>query len=303
MFISGGSLFAGEKFPPPVCMYVITEDAEEIKFSYPSRLFFDPVKEETYLIESGHSRILIYTSDFFPVFTLDKTRGVLNPICLAVDPKGYLFLGQSKGDSHLQARISVFNPCLRLKRNIFFTGFEGAEEFVPNNLALDKAGRIYVAGISHIGIVIFDREGNYLSSIKPEDEFAGKKKQVTICDVEIGRNGKIYLLSEERGRIYIYNQNKELIIKFGEKGGSSGKLSRPRGLALDARKNRVYVIDYMRHAANVYNAETGEYIFEFGGKGWGKGWFQFPMDICTNAAGNVIVADTFNQRVQVLEVK
>ena len=39
--------------------------------------------------------------------------------------------------------------------------------------------------------------------------------------------------------------------------------------------------------------------FEFGGKGWARGWFQYPNDIAVDTLGNVLVADTFNNRVQV----
>jgi len=292
-----------EKFLPPQCIHIIQEDGEGRKFSFPSRLFYEPVKDEIYLIESGHSRILIYTSDFFPIFTLDKDNGILNPVCLSVDPEGYLFVGQSRSSAYPQARISVFNPCLKWKRDIHFAGFEGAEEFMPRNISLDEGGRIYLAGSNNIGIVILDQKGKYLASLKPEDEFMGIKKKVTIYDVEIDIKGNIYLLSEEAGRVYVYDKNWKFLIKFGEKGGSSAKLSRPRGLEVDSIKNRAYVIDYMRHTANVYNAETGKYLFEFGGRGWGKGWFQFPTDICVDKKGNVLVADTFNDRVQVLEMR
>ena len=71
---------------------------------------------------------------------------------------------------------------------------------------------------------------------------------------------------------------------------------------MDKRNGRIYIIDYMRHTSSVYE-KGGGYLFEFGGKGWGRGWFQFPSDICVDGSGNVLIADTFNHRVQVLEVK
>ncbi|MDY6844954.1 MAG: NHL repeat-containing protein, partial [Thermodesulfobacteriota bacterium] len=246
---------------------------------------------------------LIYTSDFFPLFTLNKDDGILSPTCMTLDPEGYLFVGQSTSYNHPRARISIFNPCLKWKKDIHFEGFEGAEKFVPKNIALDKEGKIYVAGTNHVGIIILDKQSGFLSSIKPVDEFMGTKTKVTIVDVEIDRNGKIYLLSEERGRVYVYDTRGEFLFKFGEKGGSSGKLSRPRGITVDTLRDAIYIIDYMRHAANVYSATSGEFLFEFGGKGWGKGWFQFPSDICVNREGQVLVADTFNDRIQVFELK
>ncbi len=43
-------------------------------------------------------------------------------------------------------------------------------------------------------------------------------------------------------------------------------------------------------------------MHEFGGMGTGPGWFQFPVGLGLNKEGNLIVADLFNQRVQILDV-
>ncbi len=289
------SLPAGEKAVIPKCIHIIRGDEENKKLSYPSSVFFEPVKKEIYLVDSGHGRIIIYTSDYFPLYTLDKDDGVTAPTCVTVDSRGYLFIGQSGVGKNSRARISVFNPCLKWKYNIYFKGFEGSDKFVPKNIALDdNEGHIFLAGTSHKGLVIFDKKGKYIYSFLEVNDF--------IRDVEVDKEGNIYLLNEGAGRIYVYNKDSELIVKFGQKGGGSGKLSRPHGLSVDIQKSRVYVIDYMRHTANVYDIK-GEFLFEFGGKGWAKGWFQHPTDICVGGAGYVLVADTFNNRVQVLEVQ
>ena len=62
----------------------------------------------------------------------------------------------------------------------------------------------------------------------------------------------------------------------------------------------MYVVDYMRHTVNVYDKD-GKYLFEFGGLGWGEGWFQYPKDIAIDSQGRIFVADTFNDRVDVFK--
>lgn len=283
------------------CLYIIREDYNGLNLSYPSRLFFDSVKKEIYITDSGHNRILVYTYDFYPLLCIDKSDGIESPMGLAVDPEGYIFVAQSSGSKQKRARISVLSPSLRWKKDIFFEGFENSDGFSPKNIAISKVGRIYVAGSSFYGVVVLNKDGAFSHLLNPVDRLGkGEEQKATICDVEIDASGRIYLLSEDMGRIYVYDDKENFLFKFGQKGGGSGKLSRPRGITLDDRNRMIYVIDYMRHTANAYS-EDGRFLFGFGGKGWGKGWFQYPSDITTDDSGNVLVADTFNQRVQVLK--
>ncbi|HID31368.1 MAG TPA: hypothetical protein EYP19_15395 [Desulfobacterales bacterium] len=195
------------------------------------------------------------------------------------------------------------NPCLRWKKDIFFEGFAGADNFNPSNIAINDKGHLYVAGTACRGAAVLDKDGRFSHLLTPTDKLGNRPVQkATICDVEIGNRGHIYLLSEDMGRIYVYDPQERLLFKFGQKGGSYGKLSRPRGMVIDSRKKRIYVTDYMRHAASAYS-EDGRFLFEFGGKGWAKGWFQYPSDIAVDTLGNVVVADTFNHRVQVLSIE
>jgi DNA-binding beta-propeller fold protein YncE len=92
------------------------------------------------------------------------------------------------------------------------------------------------------------------------------------------------------------------LFSFGQKGGSSGKASRPRGLALDQNRQLIYVVDYMRHTILVYSFD-GNYLTEFGGLGYSEGWFYYPNDIAVDDQGRSIIADYFNHRVQILEMQ
>jgi DNA-binding beta-propeller fold protein YncE len=297
----GGADQAGPK--KITCLSIIWEDYQGKKLSYPSKLFVDSVMKEIYVTDSGHGRILVYTHDFYPLLCIDESDGIESPIGLAVDPEGYLFVAQSSGLKQKRARISVLSPSLKWKKDIFFEGVEGSDNFNPKNIAISKAGRLYVAGSNFCGVVVLNKDGTFSHLLSPVDSLGkGEEQKATICDVEIDSSGRIYLLSEDMGRVYVYDDKENFLFKFGTKGGSSGKLSRPRGLAVDDLSKRIYLIDYMRHTANAYS-EDGRFLFEFGGRGWGKGWFQYPCDIAVDTSGNVLIADTFNQRVQVLKIE
>ncbi|MCK5507658.1 MAG: SH3 domain-containing protein [Desulfobacterales bacterium] len=285
------------------CLQIINEDYEGLKLSYPGNVLVDSVKKEIYVVDSGNNRILIYTNDFYPLSSINKTYGINSPVGIAIDSEGYLFIAQSQGKGNKKGRISVLNPSLGWKKDIYFKGFEGADNFAPNDIAISSMGHIYVTGNSYRGVVVMNKEGIFSHVLTPVDSFGkSSEEKATIRDVEIDNQGNIYLLSEDMGRIYVYDSQERYLFKFGQKGGSSGKLSRPRGIAVDGGRKRIYVIDYMRHTANAYS-DDGQFLFEFGGKGWGKGWFNYPADIAVDTLGNVLVVDTFNNRVQVLKIQ
>ncbi|MBI5407779.1 MAG: SMP-30/gluconolactonase/LRE family protein [Nitrospirae bacterium] len=266
---------------------------DDDKLSFPSFVFAEPVMEEIYIIDSK-GRIVIYTSDLYPLYSFGKNIGIQSPQGLTVDAEGNLYVTQAETQDIPRPRISVFNACMKWVRDIYIEGFEGADSFIPYRLTLDKKGHIYVAGTYFPGVVVLDDKGKFTDMISPEEE--GRK--VKVNNVAMDKAGKIYLVSEEAGKVYVYNENKKLLFKFGEKGGSTGKLSRPRAVGIDNRNGRLYVVDYMRHTISAYDGE-GAYLFEFGGMGWSEGWFQYPNDIFIDKDGKIFVADMFNNRVQV----
>jgi DNA-binding beta-propeller fold protein YncE len=282
--------FCGKEFVTHI--QTVVRDDEGRRLATPSFVFADPVMKEVYV--TSRSRVIVYTSDFFPVLALGKNRNLQSPYGVALDREGNLFVLQGPKEKGMPYRISVLNASLMWVRDIEIKGFQGEEDFTPSRISLDGNGHIYVVASFFPGVLILDKEGKVLDVMAPvEDE-----KKVGINDVALGEDGRIYLLSADSAKVYVYDSDRELLFSFGRKGGSSGKMSRPVGVAVDDRFNRIYVIDYMRHTVLVFSKE-GNYLTEFGGMGWGDGWFQFPNDIEVDSLGRIIVADTFNNRVQV----
>lgn len=288
-------------FPKDKIAYVgqITQDEEGKFISYPSYVYVDPVKHEVYIIE-GRGRILIYNASFFPLFTLDKNYGIESPQGVMIDARGYLWVAQGPGPNNRRGRISLFDPCLKWMRDIYFSGFIGAEEFIPYRLAENSRGEIFVIGTYSPAVVILDRFGNFQGTFFQEEEGEGQKRRVAVNDILTGPDNRLYLLSEETSHVYVYDVDRRFLFKFGQKGGSTGKMSRPQGVGLDKRTGNFFIVDYMRHAVTAYDRK-GEFIFEFGGLGWGEGWLQYPKDITVDETGRIFIADLFNNRVQVLQ--
>ncbi len=339
---------------------IITADDQGRHLKYPSAVFYDKTMEETYLVNGGNGRIVVYGPNFFPVTSIGPGRGAANPLGVYVDANGMLYVCQGR-TATTPARITIFNAAFFPVGKISFEDIPGAKDFLPRSLVIGQNGYMYVAGHGTRGVLVFDKERHFSHWLRPMDRIANKeaiesvkntgkvvkasgvgkgaspdsreKKQVRsvvedlpakliprsnvkpneeddemgigpvkVIDVKRDSDGHIYVLSEETSKIYVYSPGEKLLLAFGQKGGSTGKMSRPRSMAVDENKNCVYIADYMRHTILIYDL-AGRFMYEFGGLGYGPGWFQYPTSVALNKQGQLIVADLFNQRVQVLDVK
>ena len=354
-----GPAAASDFMVPVKSIAQITIDDDNRELNYPVSVFFDPVEEETYLINGGSNRVVVYGPDFFPRVSIGNGRGVLTPRGIRVMSNGEVFICQVKSSRNPSPRITILNGAFFVDREIFLDQIPEAADFRPKDLVVSRDNIIYLAGDNMRGVLVLDNDGNFLRWLRPEEEItispaeaakrqAEEEKQaekeqpfsveveertpeeniyadipeefrprseeerasrpqegigpVKINHINIDSAGNLYLISAEVGKIYVYGPDESLRFSFGIKGGSPGQMSNPRSLAIDEEHRLIYVTDYMRHTILIYDMDTGEYLAEFGGRGFNPTWFNFPSGITINNYGQVIIADVFNRRVQVLEV-
>ncbi len=285
----------------------------------PQCLFFDPEEGRVYVGQNATAhkpaRLTILNAAFLPVqevmFGGMPDGEGFSPAngMVGVNGKIYLVGHQSRGVLVLDSQ-GTFSHWLRPmdkiamdvvkttdsseKRKAYLQGMVGdvgAEEEVepPEE---DTSGRPM-----GLPATLLPKSGRAIPMDKNKDK---DLQPVLLNDVAIDSDGRIFLLSEEMSKVYVYGPGENFIFSFGQKGGSPGKMSRPRGLCLDEKKKCIYVVDYMRQTVLVFDM-AGRFIFEFGGRGDGPMWFNFPTAIDVDSQGRVIVADLFNNRVQIME--
>lgn len=258
---------------------------------------------EIYILDSGLQKVLIYDKNFIPISVIDKSHGLKSPLSVAVDTKGMIYVSEEITGNAGKGLILVFDPLGRKRKTIRFEGFAGAKSFRARDIAVDEKGNLYLAGGSCGKLIILNKKGEFIRAIEPfGKKRSGEEKKADVNRVSL-KGDYIYLLSEWHGQVYVYDIKGEKKIRtFGKKGGSPGKLSRAQGLTVDPADGVTYVMDYMRHTLLTFDS-SGEFMNEFGGEGWGPGWFSYPKDICIDHKGRLFVADTFNKRVQIFQTK
>ena len=74
--------------------------------------------------------------------------------------------------------------------------------------------------------------------------------------------------------------------------------SRISDVAVDSERARLIVSDTERNRIQVWSAVDGAFLFEFGVKGSAPGQLYKPQGLCVDNHGRILVADTFNRRLQ-----
>lgn len=284
------------KVRPIRSVKLIVQDEAGLPIRFPASLAYDPQEDEIYITSPLKNKLVVTTADYFPYLSIGSGRG-LSSISGSFIKNGLLYVCVGPSNEDPRPHIAVYDGAFLPRKNIYFPQLG---DFSPVSMVVGATGKYYVVGLNSTGVVVLDAEGNYERMIEPLDEVLDVKEKAAILALDVDRDGRLYFLSESMGRVYVYDKEERFLYKFGEKGGEPGKLARPRGIAVDEFRRQVYVVDYLRHSVSVFSV-SGEFQFEFGGLGYGRGWFQYPHDIIVDGRGRLLVADTFNHRIQVFE--
>jgi len=159
----------------------------------------------------------------------------------------------------------------------------------PAGLAISAdAQRLYVADPLQHKVFTFDFGKKELRKID-----VGYPTGIALDDQE-----NIYVVDGVRKGVIVFDRNGKELREINDK-----TLVRPNGVAVDSKRDRVYVVDTGDREAPEQNVKvfsrSGKRIGAIGGAAGGEfGQFSYPTYVTLDAEGNVFVADTLNSRVQ-----
>ena len=149
----------------------------------------------------------------------------------------------------------------------------------PVAVAVDKAGRLYVAESSANRIGIFSQSGKYITKLIDLD---------TPISLEVDAAGRIYVGSKNKGSVEVYDADFSFLFKLGNR---DGEFAQPNDICVDTASGWIYVVDKGNDIVRIYDA-AGRSVGSFGSPGNGNGQLHHPVSITIDkAAGEIIVLD------------
>ena len=114
--------------------------------------------------------------------------------------------------------------------------------------------------------------------------------------IATGQNGEIVVASYMSHQVHVYNRDYQPLCTFGSNGLIDGQFICPSGIAVD-RRNRVYVSSMNK--VDIFTIE-GQFLNAVGQQGKGPLQFSNAAAIAVGKGGVIYIADTQNNRIQVL---
>lgn len=162
----------------------------------------------------------------------------------------------------------------------------------------DRRDRVYVFNRGEHPMIVFDREGNFITSW-------GEGVFRRPHGLHMGPDDTIYCTDEGDHTVRKCTLDGQVLLEIGHRGHASGFMSglpfsRCTHTALSPQ-GEIYVSDGYSNARVHKYSPDGKLIQSWGEPGCLPGQFNLPHNICCDADGWVYVADRENHRVQVFD--
>ena len=151
---------------------------------------------------------------------------------------------------------------------------------------------------SPYSIVVQEHRNRYQAIDKPSKIVNNNGSMGIPWGVAFGRNGLWAVADLSNDCVYIFDDEDQLVRKFGSNGRNNGQFSNPHGVAFDSH-NHLYVVEYGNHRVQKFDT-NGNYLLQFGSYGASDGQLYNPYGVTVHN-DKVYIADYNNKRISVFQ--
>ena len=196
--------------------------------------------------------------------------------------------------------ITVFDLA---RRKLFRFGLREPNALkLPQAIALDAAGLVYVLDSVARKVVVFDSLGLFVSAITFEKDAFSNPIAVAVSS----DGNTIYVvdrgdIANNEHKVVAFSPDGTERFRIGPRGSENGQFNIPLAAAVGA-DGALYVVDAGNFRVQVFDA-NGQFKRVFGGVGSELGRFSRPRSIALDNEGNIYVTDSAFNNVQIFNAE
>ena len=198
-----------------------------------------------FVADSGLAAIYCFDGAGKPVMSLGG-KELQSPAGLAIDRARHrLYAADSRGHRILSWDIES-------GKFLAAWGTRGAGDGqfnYPTNLAVDKAGRVYVTDTGNFRVAILDADGRFVRAFGDAGDAMGHFHRPK--GIGVDSDGNVYVSDAAFNNYQIFDDTGRLLLAVGGAGRDPGTFWLPAGLHVDA-KDKVYVVDQVNARVQVF---------------------------------------------------
>jgi len=166
----------------------------------------------------------------------------------------------------------------------------------PYGIAVDSKGSLYIADQKVGAIFIFNTETREVDLIKNTVH----AHFVRIIGLAMDDDDRLFVSDPGLRHVLVFDKDHKAVDAI------SDGIVDPGGLAIDAQNRLLYVADVQLDQVLVYDADSLKLLRKIGTTGHNHeltspGDFSKPAGVAVDAEGNLYVADTYNNRIEIFD--
>jgi sugar lactone lactonase YvrE len=191
-----------------------------------------------YVTDTARNQVLHFGADEQLLGALDGTAAGTNVqrftgVALSADR---IYASDVNGHCVRVFDKATLNPLFTIPRNpLADEEIEPGRLFMPVNLALDQAGRIYVSDMAACRVKIFEADGKFLRTIGSQGDLPGQFARPK--GLAVDRAGRLFVVDAASQTCQIFDADGKMLLSFGEPGGNPEEdiaaLNLPAAVCLD----------------------------------------------------------------------
>lgn len=254
--------------------------------AYPTRVAWGASAQRLYVTDARTESIFIYDALLDPI---GEIKGLGKPLGIAVGPTGDVYVGNNRFDN-----VEAYSP-----DGTYLATYGVGAIRMPNDLAFDADGKLYVVDSEMDRVWVFDPATEQLV------------RQIGVGELRFPSalaiaGQELFVADQMNHQVKVFDLNGNLLRTLG--GGVTsgslgykwqGKFVRLQSLAVDAG-GRLHVLDSQMSVIQIVDAGSGAFIDVYGTRGTAPGELDLPLDIALIDSGELAVANTRNERIELL---